>query len=226
MRALVSPRSVAVVGASERPGSYGGEVLLNLARLGYPGRVHAVNPRRAHVHGVRAVPALEDLPETPEAVVVALPAGDAPDVLARARALGCRGAVVFAAGAQRARIAAAADGMPVCGPNGNGIVSLPDRVALWGDPLPVREPGPVALVSQSGNVAVNALASRRGLGLHTVVSCGDQAVLDAADFLLAVAERDGVRSVALYVEDAGDGAKWCAALERCASAGVRVVVIN
>ena len=105
-----------------------------------------------------------------------------------------------------ARSAAAADGLPVCGPNGNGIVSLPDRVALWGDTIAPREPGPVALISQSGNVAVNALASRRGLRLHTVVSCGNQAVLDAADFLDALAERDGVRSVALYLEADGDGA--------------------
>ncbi len=230
---LVAPGSVAVVGASERAGSYGGEVLLNLGRLGYGGRVYAVNPRRDAVHGVRAYPALDELPELPEAVVVALPAGDAPDVVERAAELGCGGAVVFAAGFAEAqqrdlqeRLVAAAGEMPVCGPNGNGIVSLPDRVALWGDALGPVQTGPVAVISQSGNVAVNALASRRGLGLHTVVSCGNQAVLDAADFLGAVAERDGVRSVALYVEDDGDGERWCAALERCARAGVRVAVLK
>src|SRR5262249_34140885 len=65
---LLRPRSVAVVGASERPGSYGGEALLNLARLGYPGRAYAVNPGRSAVHGVRSYPALEDLPEAPDAV--------------------------------------------------------------------------------------------------------------------------------------------------------------
>ena len=147
--------------------------------------------------------------------------------------MGCGGAVVFAAGFAearagelQARLVRAAGDMPVCGPNGNGIVSLPDRVALWGDPIGAVEPGPVAVISQSGNVAVNALASRRGLRLHTVVSCGNQAVLDAADFLSAIAERDGVRSVALYLEDAGDGARWCAALERCAHAGVRVAVLK
>ncbi|HET6547950.1 MAG TPA: CoA-binding protein, partial [Solirubrobacter sp.] len=227
-----APRSVAVVGASERTGSYGGEVLLNLARLGYGGEVFAVNPRRDAVHGVRAFAALDDLPSVPEAVVVALPANDAPDVVAHARELGCGGAVVFAAGFAEAhhgdlqeRLVAAAGEMPVCGPNGNGFVSLPDRVALWGDALRDLRAGPVAVISQSGNVAVNALASRR-LALHTVVSCGNQAVLDAADFLGAVAERDGVRSVALYVEDDGDGERWCAALERCARAGVRVAVLK
>ena len=182
---------------------------------------------------MKAYPALEDLPEAPDAVVVAIPAADAPDVVARARALGCGGAVVFAAGFAEARettlqaaLAAAADGLPVCGPNGNGIVSLPDRVALWGDTVEPREPGPVALISQSGNVAVNALASRRGLRLHTVISCGNQAVLDATDFLDALCERDGVRSVALYLEADGDGERWCAALEKAAAAGIGVAVLK
>jgi acetate---CoA ligase (ADP-forming) len=230
---LLRPASIAVVGATERPGSYGGEALLNLARLGYPGRVYAVNPRRPRVHGVPAFPSLEDLPEAPDAVVVAIPAADAPEVVATASAIGCGGAVVFAAGFAEARedelqtaLAAAAGGLPVCGPNANGIVSLPDRVALWGDAIEPREPGPVALISQSGNVAVNALASRRGLRLHTVVSCGNQAVLDATDFLEALCERDGIRSVALYLEADGDGARWCAALEKAAAAGIGVAVLK
>lgn len=230
---LFAPRSVAIVGASERAASYGGEAVLNLQRLGYAGRVYPVNPRRATVHGLAAYPSLADLPEAPDAVVVALPAADAPGVIAEARALGCGGAVVFAAGfaeadAQdlQAALTRAADGLPVCGPNGNGIVSLPDRVALWGDTVTPREPGPVALISQSGNVAVNALASRRGLGLHTVVSCGNQAVLDAADFLEAIVERDGVRSVALYLEADGDGPRWCEALHKAYDAGVAVAVLK
>ena len=222
VNALFAPRSVAVVGASERPGSYGGEAMLNLARFGYPGRVYPVNPRRPSVHGLDCYPSLEDLPEAVDAVVVAVP--DAADVVERAGALGCGSAVVFTALADEARLAAA--GLPVCGPNGNGIVSVPDRVAMWGDVVIPREPGAVALISQSGNVAVNALASRRGLRLHTVVSCGNQAVLDAADFLAAIAERDGVRSVALYLEGDGDGPRWCAALERCAHAGIGVAVLK
>ena len=91
---------------------------------------------------------------------------------------------------------------------------------------PRSRAGPVALVSQSGNVAVNALAARRGLRLHTVVSCGNAAVLAPADYVAALAERDGVRSIALYLEDDGDGARWCDALEACARAGVGVAVLK
>ena len=222
LAALFAPRSIAIVGASERPGSYGGEAMLNLARFGYPGRVYPVNPRRPIVHGFDAYPSLEDLPEAPDAVVVAIPEPE--EVVERAAAMGCGGAIVFTARTDEARLAAA--GLPLCGPNGNGVVSAPDRVAMWGDVIVPREAGPVALISQSGNVAVNALASRRGLRLHTVVSCGNSAVLDAADFLAAIAERDGVRSVALYLEADGDGPRWCAALERCAHAGIGVAVLK
>jgi acetyl-CoA synthetase len=159
-----------------------------------------------------------------------------PDVVEEAGARGCGGAVVFAAGFAEARAgatlqarltaAARAYRLPVCGPNGNGIVHLPGRVALWGDMVAPREAGAVALVSQSGNVAVNALASRRGLRLHTVVSCGNAAVLEPADYVAAIAGLEGVRSIALYLEDDGDGERWCAALAACADAGIGVAILK
>jgi acetyl-CoA synthetase len=232
---LLRPRSVAVVGASERPGSYGGEALLNLKRLGFPGRLYAVNPVRDTAHGVACHRSLDDLPEAPDAVVVAIRAAEAAAVVDDAGRLGCGAAVVFAAGFAECGeeglerdLAAAArrHAIPVCGPNGNGIVCLHDRVALWGDTVLPQEAGPVALVSQSGNVAVNALASRRGLRLHTVVSSGNGTVLEPADFVAELAGRDGLRSVALYLEDDGDGERWCDALERCARAGVAVAVLK
>jgi acetyl-CoA synthetase len=233
---LLRPRSVAVVGATERPGAYGSEALLNLERLGFPGRAYAVNPAREAVHGVPSFPSLRDLPEVPDAVVVAIPAAGVAAVVDEAGALGCGGAVVLAAGFGEARdgaerqaelvAAARRHGLPVCGPNGNGVVCLPARSALWGDMVAPLPPGPVALVSASGNVAVNALASRRGLRLHSVVSCGNQAVVGAEDWLEALAVEDGVGAVALYLEGEGDGERWCAALERCAVAGVGVAVLK
>ena len=74
---LLRPRSVAVVGASERPGSYGGEALVNLLRLQFDGSLFAVNPGKSFVHGIACVPALSDLPEAPDAVIVAIPAAAA-----------------------------------------------------------------------------------------------------------------------------------------------------
>ena len=130
---LLRPRSIAVVGASERPGSYGGETLLNLRRMGFDGDVWGVHPTRESAHGVHCVPSLADLPAVPDAVVIAIPAGAVPGAVDEAGALGCGGAVVFGAGfgeiaagaGLEAELAGAArrHGLPVCGPNGNGIVA-------------------------------------------------------------------------------------------------------
>ncbi len=129
-------------------------------------------------------------------------------------------------GLQRDLVAAAGrHGLPVCGPNCNGIVAMHARTALWGDALVPREPGAVALISQSGNVAVNALATRRGLRFHTVVASGNQAVLTAADYLAFLAGEDGVGAVALYLEDDG-GPGLCDGLAACAESGVRVTVLK
>ncbi|HEX2371599.1 MAG TPA: acetate--CoA ligase family protein [Solirubrobacterales bacterium] len=236
LRRLFHPRSVAVVGASESESSYGGQTLVNLETLSYGGWVWGVNPKRSSVHGFECFPSLGDLPEVPDAVVVSVPAASVPAVIEEAGALGSGGAVVYGAGfaeveggqeLERELIAAARrHELPVCGPNGNGIVSYPERVALWGDALPPREAGGVAIVSQSGNQAVNAISVDRGLRFHTVVSCGNAAVLEAADFLHFLAEEEGVRSVALNLEDDGDGARLCEALAACADAGIGVAVLK
>ena len=233
---LLRPRSVAVVGASERDDSYAGETLLNLRAAGFAGPVWGVNPNRAEAHGFPCFPSLADLPEAPDAVVVGIPAAGVADVVDEAGALGCGGAVVYGAGfgevavgadhERRLREAAARHSLPVCGPNGNGIVALHSRATLWGDTLRTLDAGAVALVSQSGNVAVNALAARRGIRFHTVVSCGNSVAVDPADWTAALARDDTVRSIALYLEGDGDGALLCEALAECAERGVGVVVLK
>ncbi|MGN6170483.1 MAG: CoA-binding protein, partial [Solirubrobacteraceae bacterium] len=232
---LFRPASVAVVGASERPGSYGHQTLVNLAALGYEGEIWGVNPFRTSALGHPCVSTVADLPVAVDALVVAIPAAGVASAVEQAGALGCGGAVVLSAGfgeveqgeaLQRDLIVAAErHGLPVCGPNGNGIVAMHARAALWGDALAPREPGPVALVSQSGNVAVNALNSRRGLRFHTVIAGGNQAVLTAADYLEFLASEDGVTAIALYLEDDGDPA-LCEGLAVCAEAGIRVAVLK
>ena len=251
LRRLLHPRTIAVVGATERHGSYAGQTLLNLAAAGYPGEVWGVNPGRSEAHGVPCFPSLAELPSVPDAVVVAIPAAAAPDVVEEAGALGCGGAVVYSAGfgemaagaghgsmppaqagaagaklQRRLAEAARRHRLPVCGPNGNGLVALHERAALWGDALGPLEPGPVALVSQSGNVAVNALALGRGLRFHTVVSCGNAVGLDPAEWVAALAVEDGVGSIALYLEADGDGARLCEALALCAERGVGVALLK
>ena len=151
-------------------------------------------------------PSLADLPGVPDAVVVAIPAAGVPAVIEEAGALGCGGAVVFAAGFREERAGRRSrrhargtscaprrsrHALPVCGPNCDGLIALHARAALWGDALVPQEPGHVALVSQSGNLVVNALATRRGLRLHTAISSGNEAVLTHAGLPRAPGRRAG-----------------------------------
>jgi acetyl-CoA synthetase len=233
---LLEPRSIAVVGANDRPGSYGDIVLRNLARAGFGGDVWGVNPRRSEVHGRPCVPSVAELPEPVDAVVVAIPARGVPAVIADAVARGCGGAIVISAGfgevpagrelERQLRDAALAGGLPLCGPNGNGIFAVGARAPMWGDSVAPMEPGPVAMISQSGNAAVNALGSRRGIRYHTVLSTGNQAVLDASDWLAALCRLEGVRAVAMFLEEDGDGERLAGSLASCAQRGVRVAVLK
>jgi len=232
---LVSPHSVAIVGATDREGSYGSTVITNLLRAGYVGRLIGVHPTRTDVHGVMCVPGLDDIGEPVDAVVIATPADSVPGIVAEAGRIGCGGAVVFAAefaetgrpDRQQALVEAAERySLPVIGPKANGVVAVHHRAPLWGDVVDIGEPGAVALITQSGNVGVTALASRRGLRWHTVLSVGNSAVVDAANALDELSFTDGVRSVALYLEDDGDGARWAEALAKCAEREVRVAVLK
>ncbi len=235
LRRLMHPGSIAVVGASDRPGSYAAEVLLNIETIGFEGEVWGVNPSRDEVLGHPCVPSIAELPVVADAVVVAIPAAAVPPVIEQAGARGCGGAVVISAGfgevpegvARNEELLAAAARyrLPVCGPNCNGIVSPANRIALWGDALAPAQAGSVALVSQSGNIAVNALATRRGLRFHTVVASGNQAVLSAADYLEFLAGEEGLGAIALYMEDDG-GPRFCDGLVACAEANVPVVVLK
>ena len=232
---LMTPTSVAVVGANDRPGSYAYQTLVNLGEIGFEGPVWGVNPKRSEVLGYECVPSIADLPIAVDAVVVAIPAAGVPEVIEQAGVRGCGAAVVYSAGfaeiagggeLQRQLVEAARrHELALCGPNCNGLVSMHARVCLWGDALTPREPGPVAFVSQSGNVAINALATRRGLRFHTVVASGNQAVLGAADYLRYLADQDGVRSVAMYLEDDG-GPDFCEGLAACAERGIRIAVLK
>lgn len=230
---LLAPRSIAVVGATDREGTYANATLLNLQRNAYSGDVIGIHPTRTSAAGVRCVPTLADAGAV-DAVVIATPATTVPDYLAEAVSLGCGGAVVYAAGFAEAgradlqeALRVAAGSMPVIGPNGNGLVSVTSRAPLWGDAVTLpTSSGSIALVSESGNIGVVGMAHRGGDGLHTVVSTGNAAVVGSAEIVEHLAGLPDVRAIALYLEADGDGAAWCRALAACAERDVRVVVLK
>jgi acetate---CoA ligase (ADP-forming) len=143
MRALLDPKAIAVVGASQRRGR-GTSVIANLRDCGFAGEIFAVNPRYPDVLGYKCFPTVDDLPATVDCLVVAVAAEAACDILDQAHARGIRAAIVLAAGfgegghgeARAARLRSLADrGMEICGPNCFGLINVKTGAAAYSGPL-------------------------------------------------------------------------------------------
>jgi acyl-CoA synthetase (NDP forming) len=213
MRALLAPRSVAVVGASQQRGR-GKNVVANLRDCGFTGEILAVNPRYQDVLGYKCVPSVRDLPASVECLVVAVAADAACDVLEDAHDHGIRAAIVLAAGfgegghgeARAARLRTlGAKGMRICGPNCFGLIGVKQGFAAYSGPLSrTLRPGPVAIVSQSGGLGANVLAplmNDRQLGFSHFVSCGNQIGTTIEDYVAYFVDDPEITVVAAVIEE-------------------------
>lgn len=232
LKNLLSPRSVALVGASSRPVSVGRAVLENIRKAEFKGLFGLVNPRHAQIGGVAAVSSLEQLPFVPELVVITAPAREVPDIIDQAGRRGSAGAVIVSAGLghgpgslQDAATAAARKyGMRLIGPNCLGImmpgVSLNASFAAH-----MPGAGNLALISQSGAIAAGMVdwAAQRGVGFSGIVTIGDQIDVDIADLLDHFAMDHETRAILLYIEAIKDARKFMSAAR--AAARVKPVVV-
>lgn len=237
LRSLLEARSVAVVGASERPEASSGFVVRNLLACNFSGQVWPVHPSAGSIFGLPAVPRLADLPHRPDAVVIAVPAAIAVEVVREASDLGIPGAVVLASGfaetgaagglLQQALAASAAAGnMALCGPNCLGLYVPATGLALFSSRLvPDMRRGHVAIVSHSGATAI-ALANCGRLGVSHVVSAGNAAVTDIADYVSYFATTDTVRVVALLLEKIANPQAFALAMVQAHQANLKVVALR
>ncbi len=228
---LLRPRSIAVVGGAEAA-----EVIRQCRRLGFAGRIHAVHPRRRELEGLPCRPTVAALPEAPDAAFLAVAAETTVATVAELAALGCGGAVAFASGfaetgAAGARLqealVRAAGGMPVLGPNCHGFVSALDRVALWPDQHGTRacDRG-VALLSQSGNLALTATMQRRGLPLAFLATLGNQAMVGPSALIDTLAEDPRITAIGLCLERIDDRDRFAAAVAAARERGKPVAVLR
>ncbi|AMB47074.1 acetate--CoA ligase family protein [Methylobacterium sp. AMS5] len=239
---LLRPRSVAIVGASDKPGALGASVLANLTRAGYAGPIHLINPRRAEIAGRACLPSVEALPEGIDVAVLAIPRAA---VLETMRALAERrvgAAIIFSAGfaeggeaglaEQRAiaQIARDAD-MVVEGPNCLGLINFVDGVPLTFVELPATplagRPG-IGIVSQSGAMAavLGVTLMARDLGLSYSVSTGNEAASGVEDYVDHLVDDPDTRVIAMIVEQFRRPARFLAAAERARAAGKPVVLLH
>lgn len=216
IRHFLEPASIAVVGASRRPGSIGGQTLRNLLRSGFEGPVYAVNHRARRVQGLVAHRTVADLPEIPELVVVATPTNDVVRVALDCALKGVPALLVLSAGfaetgpegerRQDALVATCrAAGMRLVGPNCLGVIGGAGRVnATFAPHAP--PPGRVGLLSQSGGVGLALMeqAAALGLGLSSFVSIGNRPDVSANDVLEYWQDDPTTDIVLLYLESFGN----------------------
>ena len=232
LKNLLSPRSVALVGASSRPVSVGRAVLENIRKAGFKGPFGLVNPRHAEISGMAAVRSLAQLSFAPELVVVTAPAREIPDIIDQAGRRGSAGALIVSAGLgqgpgslQEAAIAAARNyGMRLIGPNCLGIM-MPGANLNASFAAHMPAPGSLALISQSGAIAAGMVdwAAQRGVGFSGIVTIGDQIDVDIADLLDHFAMDHNTRAILLYIEAIKDARKFMSAAR--AAARVKPVVV-
>jgi acyl-CoA synthetase (NDP forming) len=240
LAAMLEARSVAVVGASARPGSFGEQLVAQLLQGGFQGTVHPVNPRYRELLGLPCHPSLAEVPGPVDLAVLGVPNAALEGQLAAAATGGIPAAVVFAscqdpepAAAQgpplveRLRRIARDAGMAVCGGNGMGFFNLEHSLRVCGYPEPADLPcGPVALVTHSGSVFSALLHNDRGLRFNLVVSAGMELVTTAADYLDHALDLPSTGVVALFLETVRDPAGFRDALAKAAARAIPVVVLK
>lgn len=229
LAALFSPRSVALIGASNQPGSVGAVAARNLSAAGFGGHLWLVNPHEREIQGQAAYADVAALPAGPDLAVIATPPASVPALIGELGARGCRAAIVITAGAasMRAEILNAARPflMRVVGPNCLGFISpVIGLNASFAQLNPAR--GDIALLTQSGAIATSMIewALGRGIGFSHIVSLGDMSDVDFGDLLDFLALDAATKSILLYVENITHARKFMSAARIAARAKPALVV--
>jgi len=235
---LVKPRSVAIVGATDRVGP-GRSVVESLGAIGFSGAIYPVNPKYQTVLNHVCYPSLTDLPEAPDVVVFSIRKPLLPEQVRLAVKRGARAAVIYDAGfaelgeegaRQQAEIAGLCReaGMPVCGPNCMGILNPTARVTTYKQTLMDTNglAGNVGFISQSGSVVIAILSDLRRYGISLSVSAGNEAVTRTVDYIEYLIDDPATKVIATFTETVREPERYVAALDRAAAVGKPVVVLK
>ena len=239
IEALFAPRSVALVGASDK--NWSARVWENLQRFGYQGPIYPINPNRQEIWGLRCYASLDELPSPADHLALFVPADQSLDILEQGGRRGTRSATLYAAGfgeggeaaglarARRLRAILDATGIAATGPNCMGLAVGRSRFCTIPDEqIELLAPGPVAVLTQSG-MLVQTLSrgiSDAGLTLSSIVSCGNQTGLTFADYIDALADDPDLRVIACYIESVIDGRAFLAAAGKARRQGKTIVVVK
>jgi len=227
---MLGARSVALVGASARPDSFGARMIVEGMRSS--ARMHLVNPRYDHINGVACAPSLAALDEPVDLVLLGVPDAALRDELKAAVAAGARGAVVFGSAhtpglREEISALATAAGIALCGAGCMGFVNNVTGLRALGylEPNPLAAGG-VSLITHSGSAFSTLLRANRGFGFRMAVSSGQELVTGAADYVDYALDDPGTTLIALLLETPRAVGRLRAALLRAAERDVPVVILS
>jgi acetate---CoA ligase (ADP-forming) len=240
--ALFKPRSIAVIGASSDPTKTGGRPVYLLQKHGYGGAIYPVNPKADAIQGLPAFPSIDDLPSTPDLILVAVPGAAALRVLERAATLGVGAAIVLSAGFAESgpdgqklqdavTVLAERTGMRILGPNCLGSVSVKERaIGTFSVALEKAMPleGGVSIVSQSGNIgsAAMRMLGDCGAGVARFVATGNEADIQAGDAIAWLADDPDTKVILCCLETCRDADRLTKALALAKQAKKPVIALK
>ncbi|MBV8915039.1 MAG: acetate--CoA ligase family protein [Acetobacteraceae bacterium] len=235
---LLQPRSIAVVGASNAPESFGARLLRTICGWAYAGEVYPVNPRQTELAGRACYPSVGALPVVPDCVAMAVSDARVEAALEEAAAAGVRAAVLFGRGyepsisgrpsrSQRLGAIARAAGMAVCGNNCMGFMNSAARLMVCGNGPPVRpQTGDVALISHGGSTWSGLLANQRDLFFNYAISAGQEIATTLADYLQFVVAQPETRVIGCILETVRDPERFLGGLSAADARGIPIVALK
>ena len=225
MTKLMTPRAIAVIGASDSAGKIGNSVMKNLVDGGFAGEIYPINPKAAEILGKKVYADVDDLPDGEvDMAVFCIPAKFVPDTMTKVGKKGIGAAVLIPSGfaetgdvelQEQLQQAARDAGVRFIGPNIYGVYYTPEKMsAAFTTPYDVQ--GTVALASQSGGIGMGILGFSRStkLGVSSIVGLGNKADIDEDDLLTFFEQDDNTQCVALHMEDLKDGRSFVEVAKR------------
>jgi len=226
LAAIFRPQNVAVIGATERPGSVGRTLLWNLLSTPFGGTVFPVNPKRGSVLGIKSYPNIQAVPDPVDLAVVVTPAAAVPGVIAECAAAGVKGAIVISAGfrevgpagvALEQEILAKAGAMRIVGPNCLGVMN-PGLGLNATFASAIARPGSVGFLSQSGALCTSILdwSFQENIGFSAFVSMGSMLDVNWSDWIYYLGDDPQTKSIVMYMESIGDARSFLSAAREVA----------
>lgn len=235
---MLRARSITVVGASGKPGSFGHNVVTHLTDTGYAGRLYPINPRYEEIAGLACYGEIAALPERVDCAILAVADERLEVALEAAAAAGARSAVIFGTAieepapdraplAERLAAIARNSGMAMCGGNCMGFLNFIDNIMVGGWPYNPPPPvGHVGFITHSGSSYSAFALNQRQLGMSHMISSGQELATTAADYLDFLLTQEETRVVGCILETVRDPERFIAALEAADRKGVPVVILK